>query len=208
MVKTVTVGQNETIDTADYCNTDEIELGLSTIVDDSVKTDCSKTNKQAEAAAQGQFFDPAFGAVAEVGQTIEIDGSPSSGQQLKVGFDGSYDAYSALVGAASDSIEIISYIADEQVNNPYDRHFYVNTKGAFFDARPITGNMSQTSNELYLDFDQMSDGDRFVVGVAVRLSVSALGRALSTADVHTAENSGPFKFDGQVSYNQIRLTWT
>jgi len=65
-----------------------------------------------------------------------------------------------------------------------------------------------SSDELYLDYDQMNDGDRFVVGVAVRLSVSALGRALSTADVHTAENSGPFKFDSQVIHNQTSLTWT
>jgi hypothetical protein len=143
-----------------------------------------------------------------VGQTIEIDGNPSSGQQLKVGFDGSYDALSLLAGTSSNFIKIVSFIADEEVNNPIKRHFYLDITGAVIDGRPFQGQIDPTKNELYLDADRMSDGDRFVVGVAAKVSTGAVGKAFASGDVESDSNSDRLSFDGQVSYDNIELSWT
>jgi len=215
MVEYISVGENKTITTADFCNTDEIPLGPLAAFDaifdtnSNLRTECIISQNQAEAAAKDGGAALSVTGVAEVGQTIEIEGSPSDTQQLKIGFDGSYDALTITGGTASGNLEVVSYIADEQVNNIIDRHYYIDRTSFVIDYREFHDEMDPTENELFVDGDKIREqnNQRFVVGVAVRVNLSGIGKGAVSHDVETSTDPG-LGFDGQVSYNQIELTWT
>lgn len=196
MVTTLYTGTNETVQSADW-GYDNRNSTLFT------KARYTTSQMRAEAVAQGAVFSPREVAVAAVGETVELGDDPSSSDDLEIRISGNYNGLLRVLGSASGTLSFGLFVKRASVSpsNTIDSQYLVDvSKNLGWNQRYDS---TFTDELLYLPGEEMSQGDRFHVGVAVETKFDALTLGGGVSDAFYSTSTAEY-----IEYSEIEFSWS
>ncbi|MBX0288454.1 hypothetical protein [Haloarcula salinisoli] len=165
--------------------------------------------KQAEAACTFQVSESG-GATCQIGRLLEIDGEPD--QTLKLEMDPVWRGFLNQIGLGTCEITFLTYVADD------DTPEFTTDKSDWYDSQTHVQASKKNGGsdayedwemaELYVEPDDISDGDvlRFATAVTVSGTADRLYSS-SEADAFTDDDTDNYP-DGHISYGTVTVSWT
>lgn len=211
MVIRISPGESRVVsekENVEYYNTitDDLPVGVE-------KSKARAYDKQAQAYSQAFHYGQDTTTYAATGITLEIDGSPS--QQLNVEVRQIFVSYFInAVGTATAALELGTFL--KPVSTSIEEAQYRNQR---VDLSAQTwadedDSFTYTESNLGLQSGEMSDGDRYHIGIYVRTSATAsfvlpvVPSGGGTSDVYiNNDEPAPDDLYHLINFEEIALSW-